>query len=285
VFVDGRGKVQDNLRTALKRNTLELPEEFTEQEAGIKEIIRKLAGRLDIKNADERVTIHTREAVLESSRFKALWDRIKHKTTYRVEFDGEKLIQDCARAILDAPTITKTRAQFRKADITIGKGGVEATQTAKSSFVAINETDIELPDLLTDLQDKTQLTRRSLVEILIGSRRLNDFKKNPQAFIDLVTETINRTKRLALVDGIRYRRVGDDQYYTQDLFQQKELTGYLKNTLMTQKSIYQQVVYDYVGVKKILPKPWRPTKPSKSTPNFRDGSQCRRLLAPITLIG
>jgi type III restriction enzyme len=249
-FVDSRGKVQDSLRTALKENTLVLPEEFAEQEAGIKDILRKLARKLDIKNADERVIVRTREAVLESDGFKALWDRIKHKTTYRVEFDNAKLIEDCAKAILDGPHITKTRAQFRMADIAIGKGGVEATQTTTSGFTSINETNIELPDLLTDLQDKTHLTRRSLVEILIGSRRLNDFKKNPQEFIDLATEAINRTKRLALVDGIRYQRIGDEHYYAQELFQQEELTGYLKNTLETQKSVYQHVVYDSAGVEK-----------------------------------
>lgn len=249
-FVDSRGKVQDSLRTALKENTLELPQEFVEQEAGIKDMLRKLAGKLDIKNADERVIVRTREAVLESDGFKALWDRIKHKTTYRVEFDNTKLIEDCAKAILEGPPITKTRAQFRMADIAIGKGGVEATETTTSGFTSINETDIELPDLLTDLQDKTHLTRRSLAEILIGSRRLNDFKKNPQEFIDLATEAINRTKRLALVDGIRYQRIGEEHYYAQELFQQEELTGYLKNTLETQKAVYQHVVYDSTGVEK-----------------------------------
>lgn len=249
-FLDSRGKVQDSLRTALKNNTLELPEAFLEQEAGIKEILRKLAGKLDIKNADERITVSAREAVLESDGFKNLWDRIKHKTTYRVEFDNVKLIDDCARAILDGPPITKTRAQFRIADIAIGKGGVAATQTTTSGFTSINETDIELPDLLTDLQDKTHLTRRSLVKILTDSRRLNDFKKNPQEFIDLAAEAVNRTKRLALVDGISYQRVGEDQYYAQELFQQEELTGYLKNTLETQKSVYEHVIYDSAGVEK-----------------------------------
>ena len=125
-----------------------------------------------------------RRFVLESEEFKALWDRIKHKTTYRVEFDNTKLIEDCGKAILAGPPITKTRAQFRMADIAIGKGGVEAKETATSGFTSINETDIELPDLLTDLQDKTSLKRQSLVEILTGCRRLNDFKKNPQEFID-----------------------------------------------------------------------------------------------------
>ena len=165
-FLDSRGKVQDSLRTALKENTLELPKEFTAQSGEIKAVLRKLSGKLDIKNADERITVRTREAVLESDEFKALWDRIKHKTIYRVEFDNEKLIRDCAKGILDCPPITKTRAQFRKADIAIGKGGVEAKETIASGFTTINETDIELPDIITDLQDKTQLTRRSIVEIL-----------------------------------------------------------------------------------------------------------------------
>ena len=249
-LVDRNGKVQDSLRTALKENTLELPEEFVAQVGGIKEILRKLAGKLDIKNADERVTVRTREAILESGDFKALWDRVKHKTTYRVEFDNPKLIKDCVEAILRGPPITKTRAQFRIADIAIGKGGVQANETATSGFTTINESDIELPDLLTDLQDKTQLTRRSLVEILTKSRRLNDFKRNPQEFIDLCAEGINRTKRLALVDGIRYHRIGDEHYYAQELFKQEELTGYLKNTLETQKSVYQRVVYDSAGIEK-----------------------------------
>ena len=55
----------------------------------MKEILRKLAGKLDIKNADERRTIRTRQAVLHSEEFQALWNRIKHKTTYRVQFDND----------------------------------------------------------------------------------------------------------------------------------------------------------------------------------------------------
>ena len=73
--------------------------------------------------------------MLHSAEFKALWDRIKHKTTYRVQFDNEKLIADCIKAIADAPPITKTRLQWRKADLAIGKAGVEATETAGAAPV------------------------------------------------------------------------------------------------------------------------------------------------------
>jgi type III restriction enzyme len=47
------------------------------------------------------------------------------------------------------------------------------------------------------------------------------------------------------VDGIKYHRLGDEYYYAQELFEQEELTGYLKNMLTdTRKSVYEQVVYD-----------------------------------------
>lgn len=248
--IDAKGKVQDSLKKALKEGTLVLPAEFEAQKGQIAEVLRKVSGRLDIKNADERRQVPLRKgkdgkAVYLSDDFKALWDRIKHQTTYRVQFDNAKLVTDCIAALQKAPVIAKARLQWRKADISIGKAGVAATEKAGAATVVLDEADIELPDLLTDLQDRTQLTRRTIVSILTGSGRLDDFKRNPQQFIELTAETINRCKRLALVDGIKYQKLGDQHVYAQELFEKEELTGYLKNMLLdTQKSIYEHVVYD-----------------------------------------
>jgi type III restriction enzyme len=244
-YIDARGKVQDTLRTALKADAVKLPDALAAQSGQITQILRKLAGRLEIKNADERRQVRPRQAILHSPEFKALWDRIKHKTTYRVEFDNEKLVESCIKALRDAPVIPKTRLQWRKADLAIGKAGVEATERSGAQTVVLDEADIELPDLLTQLQDRTQLTRRTIHRVLTESGRLDDFKRNPQAFIELAAEAINRRKRLAVVDGIKYQRLGDEHYYAQELFEQEELTGYLKNMLTdTEKSVYEQVVYD-----------------------------------------
>lgn len=248
--IDAKGKVQDSLKTALKNGTLALPAEFEAQKGQIAEVLRKVSGRLDIKNADERRQVPLRKgndgkAIYLSDEFKALWDRIKHQTTYRVQFDNAKLVTDCIAALQKAPAIAKARLQWRKADIAIGKAGVAATEKAGAATVVLDEADIELPDLLTDLQDRTQLTRRTIVRVLTGSGRLDDFKRNPQQFIELAAETINRCKRLALVDGIKYQKLGDQHVYAQELFEKEELTGYLKNMLLdTQKSIYEHVVYD-----------------------------------------
>ncbi|MBI4331018.1 MAG: DEAD/DEAH box helicase family protein [Chloroflexi bacterium] len=249
-YIDARGKVQDALRKALNDGTLQLPPPFQAQLPQVRDILRKLAGKLDIKNAADRVQVKTRQAVLHSAEFQALWDRIKHKTTYRVQFDNEKLLLECGKAVRECPPITKTRVQIRKADIAIGRGGVTSEETAAAAPITIEEKDIELPDLLTVLQDRTQMTRRSLVRILTHSGRLNDFKSNPQQFIDMASESVNRTKRLALVDGIKYQRLGDQYYYAQELFEQEELTGYLKNVVASDKSVYEHVVYDSSGVER-----------------------------------
>lgn len=248
--IDAKGKVQDSLKKALKEGTLVLPAEFDAQKGHIAEVLRKVSGRLEIKNADERKQVPLRKgqdgkAIYLSDEFKALWDRIKHQTTYRVQFDNAKLITDCIIALHNAPAIAKARLQWRKADIAIGKAGVQATEKSGAATVVLDETDIELPDLLTELQDRTHLTRRTITSILTGSGRLDDFKRNPQQFIELAAETINRCKRMALVDGIKYQKLGDQNVYAQELFEREELTGYLKNMLMnTQKSIYEHVVYD-----------------------------------------
>ena len=243
-YIDATGRVQDSLRQALRDDTLSLPAAFAAQRTEVAKVLRKLAGRLEIKDADQRRAVRPRQAILHSPEFKKLWDRIKHKTTYRVAFDNEDLLAQCTQALRDAPPIPRTRLQWRKADLAIGQAGVAVTETSGASTVVLDETDIELPDVLTELQDRTQLTRRSIQRILCDSKRLNDFKRNPQQFIELAAQAINRCKQHALVDGIKYQRIGDDSYYAQELFEQEELTGYLKNMLETTKSVYDRVIYE-----------------------------------------
>ncbi len=242
-YIDGNGRIQDSLRQGLKDDTFVVPERFVTQRAEIAKVLHKLAGRLEIKDANERRSVRPRQAVLHSVEFKALWDRVKHKTTYRVAFDNESLLKQCTSALGNAPAIPKTRLQWRKADIAIGQSGIEATETTGAATVVLDESDIELPDVLTELQDRTRLTRRSIQRILCDSGRLDDFKRNPQQFIEFAEQAINRCKQGVLVDGIKYQRLGDEHYYAQELFENEDLTGYLKNMLDATKSVYEQVVY------------------------------------------
>jgi type III restriction enzyme len=150
-----------------------------------------------------------------------------------------------------SPLLHITLSKKRHQTATGPKGGVAAKEDGtNSAFTTINEGDIELPDIITELQDKTQLTRASIVDILLKSSRIEDFKRNPQQFIDQAAEAIIRTKRLALVDGIKYQRIGDDDFYCQELFENEELKSYLKNAVPAKKSVFEYVVYDSEGTEK-----------------------------------
>ena len=245
-YVDAGGRVDDSLRRALKEGAVSLPPGFEECRAQVIDLARKIAGRLEVKNADERRGVRPRKELLYSTEFTELWERIKHKTTYRVAFDNERLISDCADDLRRSDPVPFTRLRWRMAEIAIGQAGVEASeQLHGADVVSLGEAGIDLPDLLTELQNRTQLTRRSICRILDASGRLADFKRNPQLFIERAAKAINARKQLALVSGIKYHKTRDSEYYVQDLFEAEELTGYLNSMLVdVRKSVMESVLYD-----------------------------------------
>ena len=242
-YLDEQGNIAESLREALSGGYLSLPSEFEPWRDAITEALRKAAGRIAIRKAEERRQLQLHGEVLDSEEFKALWERIKHKTTYRVQFDNENLINECADALHDAPPIPHSRMRWDTAEIRIEQSGVQRKARESGAQIRLPNEDVELPDLLTELQNRTQLTRRS-IRILAASKRLDDFKANPQKFIETAAEVINRRKRLALVDGIKYRRSASEEYYAQELFRTEELTGYLSRMVQSQKSVYDHVICD-----------------------------------------
>jgi type III restriction enzyme len=140
--------------------------------------------------------------------------------------------------------VGKTKFEYQKAVAEIKKSGIEVHETRKSTHI-YDPQDFQLPDIIGYLQNETNLTRRSLVKILIQSGKLQDFKNNPQKFIDEATQIIKKQMRSFIVDGIKYEKIGDEYYYAQKLFEENELFGYLtKNMLEAKKSIFDHVVYD-----------------------------------------
>lgn len=243
-YIDNNGKVQDPLRTDLKSGELDLPDEVADHCDQIAAVLRKVSGKLNIKNADERKRISLNKAVFLGEDFKQLWEKIKFRTTFRVDFDCEALIDKCAGEIKKSLVVGKARFITRKAQLDVDRGGVQATLVQESAAI-YEPRDYQLPDVVSFLQNETHLTRRTLVEIIKRSDRLQDFKNNPQKYIEQVLSIIRHVMRLFIVDGIKYEKIGDDIYYAQELFEDNELYGYLsRNMLETNKSVFDHVVYD-----------------------------------------
>ncbi len=243
-YLDHEYKVTDSLRDALHNDNLVLPDEFEPMREAITELLRKATGRIEINRVEDRLQARPREAVLSSEEFKSLWDRIKYHTIYHVYFDNDNLLKKCVKALADAPLVPRARLQWNTAGMQIRQSGVQGELYKSGTPVSLSNDDVALPDLLTELQNRTQLTRRSIWRILRDSKRLMDFRDNPQKFIQIAADAINRRKRLSLVDGIKYQRLDGEPYYTQELFVKEELTGYLSKMLKSNKSVYDYVKWD-----------------------------------------
>jgi len=248
-YIDSRGKVQDLLRIDLKENNVDIPEIFSENPHVYKQIITNLksaAGKLEIKNKDDKKRVKVNKQILDSPEFKELWERVKFKTTFSVDFDSNLLVKESIKSIDKKLNIQRGKLYYTKSTVTMSIGGVQVddaslrTQTSNLDYEVNN-----LPDIVGYLQNETQLTRKSIVDILTGTEKLKYFKINPQKFIEGCIDIINDQMKLHIIDGIKYHKMNGNDFYSQELFENEELFGYLKNNLSeSTKSPYEYVVYD-----------------------------------------
>jgi len=159
---------------------------------------------------------------------------------------SNKLIKESIKQINKLPRIRARRVFRENAYVDIDRSGVTAESRSFRTEEVLEEVK-QLPDILRYLQEQTNLKRRTLVEILVGCDRLEDFERNPQAFMEEVMKIINREKRQLIMDGIKYERIGDQDYYEQTLFENEELIGYMKANAVEvshDKSVYNYIKYD-----------------------------------------
>lgn len=252
-YIDSKGKPTDKLKIDLKENKLELLQEFENIKNEIIEKIKSNSGKLIIKNAKDKKRIKLNKQVLLSEDFKILWDKIKYKTIYKVDFNMDDLIEKCIQNIDNSLSNQGKRSYiYEKAKLDINDGGVK-TKEVNNKIEKLNlEMKYRLPDIITYLQNETNLTRKSIVEILTKTKTLDSFKKNPQTYLEEVSNIIRNTMKTFIVDGIKYKKIGEEEYYSQELFENKEIITYLKleaqkqnyNLIESKKSPYDNVILD-----------------------------------------
>ena len=250
-YIDENGNVKEKLKRDLDEGKLELAEEFKNIKESIFKKLKSTTGKLVIKNADERKKINLNKEVFLSEDFKELWDRVKYKTTYQVNFNSEKLINECIKNLDEGIYIPAEKLIYDKKKIAITKGGIEETGAYEIEENLEITTKYKLPDIITYLQNETNLTRKSIVNILTNSKTLDSFKKNPQSYLEQAANIIKGSMKAFIVDGIKYEKIGDVEYYSQELFKNSEIFGYLKdemskqgNMVETGKTPYSSIIID-----------------------------------------
>jgi type III restriction enzyme len=153
------------------------------------------------------------EANFARKEFQALWERISHKAAYRVQFDSAELVGKCVRALDAHLNVAATQYVIRAGqqravldvdDLARGAGfGVTRTATHTETMPADSQVTY---DLLGEITEKTELTRRTAAAILgqVTPETFARFRLNPEHFITEAARLINEQKATVIVEHLAY---------------------------------------------------------------------------------
>jgi len=220
---------------------LALPQEYGGLEVAVVDIVKSYRLERHIKRDEDRKRLQINKQVYLDPEFRALWERIKHKTTYSVDYPTEVLLEKAVAALKRMPPVEPLKIVFTQAQVNVNHSGV-TTRVTSAGEAAATQTS-RMPDMIEYLQNRTDLTRGTLARVLVKSGRLGDALVNPQAFMDLAANAIQRVMHELVLEGIKYERV-EGGFFDMRLFETEEIVSYLTERFETNKSVYDAVVYD-----------------------------------------
>lgn len=195
--------------------TVGLPEEFAGYEDEVIRIVDGCKIEALVKPKRKRVTRTLNKQVYATPEFEEFWEKITARTSYRVSLDRADLIQRSIASIKQAPPIDPIRIQVTRTGLEITRGGPKGSELSSRS--AVLTESYPLPDIISQLQAATSLTRKTIIDILLGSDRIGDFLANPNDFIKMVKERIETELAHTLIAGIQYEPIGGSIYELREL--------------------------------------------------------------------
>lgn len=242
-FIDKNGKILPLFNPTKDEFSLGLSDKYAVNETEIITILQSFQIERHIKKDEEPKRLKINKQVFLDPEFEILWNRIKHRTTYKVDYSTDDLIANTIKAIKEIEKIEPVKVSYREDIIGIEKKGITTSNT-KANEIKIEYSGI-LPDVLAYLQKETELTRNTLVSILSESNRLAEFAINPQKFMDVVSSIINRELHRLMIDGIKYEKLTTGQTeWSMQLFREEELKDYFEQCLAVKNSVFDRIIYD-----------------------------------------
>ena len=244
-LIDKNGNMSKELKEQMAGNNLDLDNSHSQaKKVAIFGAIQRANHKLPVRNADKEVTVKLKKEVLHSPEFLAIWDKIKQKTTYRVNIDMKQLTEKSVADLKSMPRISKARITTETADLDIQAGGI-VTQASGLRTLALDDDYEVLPDIVQLIATESLLKRSDVSRILIDSGRGEDFLNNPQAFTQQAMEIISRNRHNLATEGISYVKLAGQEYHACQLFEQEELLANLeRNAVATGNSVYDHTIFD-----------------------------------------
>lgn len=246
-FIDKDGKVLPNFTPENEGFTLGLTVDIAWAEQPVIAAINKCKLDNVVKPRKNRVSRRLNKQLYMSEEFQDFWDAISKRTTYRVEVQRDELIHRAVEAITREPEIQPLRIQVTRAGVQILRGGAKGQELGTRS--ADLRGGYDLPDIVTELQEATSLTRKTIIDILVQSRRLREFIGNPNDYIQMVKRCIVTELSKIVINGIQYEEIAGSVYELRELQKDGEqekdrFIDQMYQVKNQQKTDFDYVVYD-----------------------------------------
>nr|WP_276974850.1 DEAD/DEAH box helicase family protein [Ferrimicrobium acidiphilum] len=214
-FLDKDGRVTPRFLPETLGFTLGPRPEFFWPEEEIIDVMVKCKVERFVKQQRKRKVRTLNKELYDSPEFEEFWSTIARRTSYQVALNSNDLINSAVNKIRFEQPIQPLRVQVTKAGVKLVRGGTKTSETASRSAQLAGS--YQLPDIITELQEATSLTRRTLVNILVRSGKLAEFIGNPNDFIAMVKRHLQYVLAAAVVDGLQYEKIGGYIYELREL--------------------------------------------------------------------
>jgi type III restriction enzyme len=246
-FIDEHGRVLPTFNPSNLNFSLNLPEGYREYESEISSIISNCRIERFVKQSRNRKTRKLNKELINDPIFEEFWHRISKKTTYHVQVDRQNIIESSVRTIKNEPYIEPLRIEITRSGVRVLRGGTKGEELGVRSAELTGSYD--LPDIIKELQEATSLTRKTLVDILIQSDRLQEFIHNPNDFIQMAKRSIVSVLAESVVNGIQYEEISGSIYELRELQkdgieEKARFIDQMYEVKNKQKSLFDYVVYD-----------------------------------------
>jgi len=172
----------------------------------------------------KKTSIKLRKNFMLKPEFKALWERIKHRTRYSVQIDSNKLIEETV-AELDNVTIARPRIAVSKANVRVDDAedffepivmsGAKTAIDLAGRYPLPNLIEV-MESLMENTSPPMRLSRRTLLEVFKRSRQQQAATDNPHEFAIATVNILKGKLAEQLVSGIKYEK--DGTWYEQTQF-------------------------------------------------------------------
>ena len=248
--IDDDDKITTKGRELIEQGTMPLPEGLEPYREAIAKLLKSIYTGETFKPEDERKTIFlTTNPNFKKKEFQELWNKINLKTIYEVRFDTAKLIADSKGRIDRDLHISDRTYEVRTGELRDGtkeqmQEGTLIVESERQNLKLKNDIYTNATyDIVGEIEAQTNLTRRTIVEILkaLSALKFGFVRKNPEEFIAKCSKLINEVKASLIINNIVYHKT-EERHDAKTVFTNDKTA--LRESEQLKKHIYDFLTTD-----------------------------------------